>query len=475
MIKKITKQLKKVQKQAKALKKGVSKRFNQKPLAYTGAIIGLLFVTIIASRLIPTKTEEPQVQTETPLAVQTLELSTAKLSQTAPATAVNKSTLTLVAQSAGPVSNIYVKEGQQINRGAWLLMQETAYTAGNIGAVGRQIAAKNLELAEESLKNTADQVSKTREIADKSFDSSDELRKISENSISGTRRSLDLTRDVITKLESDLEVAIDPDAIAGIKQQLISYQGIYNQTETALKNLEYSTNTDNEPFKLSELNKDTIYLATEIQLKAAQIQKDIAALSVRQAAIQEALSHVSAPIAGRVERIMVTPGQYLAPGTPVMVIKGADQITLEAKISGETATRINTQSSIELTLGDDLFNLPDYHVSAAPISSGLYEIIVSLPGLLSSQIIEGNNYELSLPMYTNGESLTKFYVPLDSVYVTNTTRFVYILEEGQAVKRTINTGSIVGDQIEVKSGLTGEDILVLDRRVLEGQQIESTQ
>lgn len=453
------------------IKKQISTRYRQYQYQIIAGVLAVFALLFVASIFFKSDTSPEETAAPTPLSVNTLPVDGHNITQDTVGTIINHSTITLVAQTAGPVNHIGVTTGQYVSRGAWIATQETAYNSGNASSITRQIAAKNQELATESLQNTAATVSKNRELADKNRDNTDELRKISEESIDQTKTIIDNTKTIIDKIKSDIDAASDPDIIQGLRQQLVSYQSSLSQTESSLRNLEYSTDTDNPPTKLADINKDLVYLSTEIQLKSAQIQKDIADLNLKAARITEAMSTVSAPFAGTIEKLHVDLGQYLTPGTPVATLKGGADLQVITNLSGQTAAKIDTNNSITLTINNTPYQITDFHVTAAPTNGQLYQLIATLPDFMANLVTEGQTVELTLPLDANGGTTDNLYVPLDAVFTTNTSQFVYLLQNGATVKRNVELGNIIGSQIHIKSGLTNQDIIILDRRVTEGQTV----
>ena len=461
-------------KRLKKIQKIVSLQFH-KHQSKVLAITTTLFVTFLVGSFF-TQTTESQETTdqEQPLSVGVLDLNQSTASQEVSASVKNLSTLTLVAQTAGPVNKVYVSEGQSIKRGSWVATQESAYVAGNGASIQRQIAETNLEQAEKSLETTANIVSKNREIADKNRDNTEQLRKISADSIDSTRSLLDLTNTVVDQLKSDIETAPDEATKQTLRQQLISLQANLNQTESSLKNLEYSTSTDNPPTGLADAGKDLVYQTTELQLQSAETQKHIAELSLKAARINEAIYRVASPISGQVERVHVTKGQYITPGTPVATIKGNLDMQIIGNVSGQTAQLIDDMSPIEIMVSGETDQLHEYHLSSAPTNGQLFQVIAKVPQHLESTLQEGQTITLKLPITTtNYQETTEYYLPLEALFITNTNRFVYILDKdtNTAIKRIVDTGPIIGSQILIQSGITSEDIIIVDRRVTENQLV----
>ena len=449
--------------------------FVRRHKARATAIVGaLLLLIIIASFFVRTPVEAPTSPNVQALQVQYFQLGKNNLVEDAVGTVKNLSSITLVAQTAGPVSEIYKHEGEYVTAGTWIAYQETAYGAGSAASVSRQIAQTNATLAEETFKNTVDTVAKQRELADLNRENTEELRRISQNAQGATQNLINTTKQVITSIEESIAATSDPATIQGLRQQLIGFQANLSQAETLITNTSYQTNTDNPPTEIAEISRDLIFTQTEIQLKAAQLQKDIAGLNVRVAQIQEATSRVAAPFEGSIERIYVQPGEYVTPGTPVAKIKGNGKICIEIQVSAQTAARINTEKALTLLVDGVEYSVPISHVSTTPTAGSLYEVLALIPEEYNKKVHEGATVRVQLPTYAVSSGSSANSIPLDAVYVTNTGRYVFIAKDGKAFRQPIQTGTIAGSQIEVKSGLSGSEKVILDRRVMEGQAIELT-
>lgn len=438
----------------------------------TTAIGILLLLVILASFFVRKPTEAPQNTKPQALKVAYFQMGKNNLVEDAVGTVKNLSSITLVAQTAGPVSQVYKHEGEYVDAGTWIAYQETAYGAGNAASVSRQIAQTNAALAEETFKNTVDTVAKQRELADLNRENTEELRKLSQNSQGATQKLIDTTKQVIASIEESIAATSDPATIQGLRTQLIGFQANLAQAETSITNISYQTNTDNPPTEIADVSRDLIFTQTEIQLKAAQLQKDIAGLNVRMAQVQEATSRVAAPFGGTIERIYVQPGEYVTPGTPVAKIKGDGKICIEVQVSAETASRIQSERGLTLLIDGVEYSVPITHVSTTPTAGSLYEVLALLPEEYSHTVHEGSTVRVQLPTYAVSSGSSNSSIPLDGVYVTNTGRYVFIAKDGKAVRQPIQTGVIAGSQIEVKRGLTGSEKIILDRRVMENQAIE---
>lgn len=450
-------------------RKKLVNNFHQNKLKLFKIAVFIFVISFTASLFTKKSAGEVELPEPSALQVKTFTVGEDQLFQDSFGIVKNLTSITLVAQTAGPVGRVSVTEGQEVKAGAHITSINSAYNTGSIFTVQRKLAQKNVELAQESLKNTVEIVSKNRELANTNRDNIEELRKISEDSIGGTRSLIDTTNQVIQKIEADISASSDADTIQALRQQLVSFKASLGQTEAALKIVEYNTDEDNNPTKLANISKDLIHKTTELQLKSAEIGRDIAWLNLKAARISEAMNRVSAPFSGIIEKIYIKPGQYLTPGTPVAKIKGKTNLDMTAYVSGNIAAKINDEGQILFSLVGEEFLIPITHVSNTPTQGQLFEVIADIPEELEFMFYEEQSLPIKLPLIPISTKIGGEFIPLDAVFITNTSRFVYVLNQETSEKRDLITGRIIGDKIEVVSGLNPGDTLILNRRVKENQ------
>jgi hypothetical protein len=156
----------------------------------------------------------------------------------------------------------------------------------------------------------------------------------------------------------------------------------------------------------------------------------------------------------------------------VAVLRGNPELCLQISIAGKTAGRIDEQQTLTVKLNaETTIELPINHVSATPVNGQLYEVLAVIPAEYQEAVYENQSVTVALPLYQLSQVGGNHYLPLDSVFVTNTRRFVFVEQDDQAVQKTVETGEIVGSTIEINSGLNDGDQVILDRRVIDGQPI----
>lgn len=432
----------------------------------------LVFVGLVVAAIV--LKPEPEVAVEpdvAPLEVSVVRFGDGEISEDTVGRIENKNSLQLVAQSSGPVKSIAVTEGEQVWRGTVLLSQESAYAAGNSAYLQSQIAQENYTLADETLKNTVESVAKTREQADKSRDNTEELRQLSEDAVDDTKSFITTLETQVSQLQEQIDAAGTTSDKTTLRASLLSAQSLLNSNRASLRQLEYEVDTDNPPTSLANIAKDLVYKATEIQLKSAEIQKNIAGLNLKMAQIAAAATQVRSPIEGTVERVFVNEGDYVTPGTPVAVVTGQPKLLLSIGVSGSLAQRVDIDQPLVATIAQQEIALPIAHVSSAPTQGQLYEVLALIPEGMENRVFENESIQVQLPLYSLSLTGGNYYLPLDSIFITNTDTFVYLEESGVAVKKSVEIGEIQGSSVEILSGISPGEVVILDRRVIDKQQV----
>lgn len=450
--------------------RSIQQRFARYRQALALGVLGMFLATLGLAMVAKKPAAETSATTSEPLLVETMQIGSSSARIRLSGTVKNLQSVTLVAQSPGPVKSVKVRDGQTVSAGTIIMAQESAYGAGSAAFNGYTLAQKQAELAEVSLRATEQSVATTRAVAQTNRDNTEELRKISASTVDGAKAVVGNTRSIIAVIQAELDAETDPAAQHAIRQQLVGYQSSLLQAETTLRNLEYSTNKEKAPTELADLALRQVQEGTELQLQTARLQKEIADLGVRSAAISVAASQVRAPFAGRVERVFVHPGEYLNPGTPVAKMVGAEKLTLLFTASGEIASRLQAGNMLTIQTPQGEVLVPITTVTQTPTAGKQYEIIARIDSEFHTTFREGQSVDAQVWIAQPATQVGTL-IPLDAVFVTNTTRSVLVLNNGTAEHREVRTGIVLGDAIEILDGLQDGDRVILDRRVVSGMAV----
>lgn len=390
--------------------------------------------------------------------------------------------ITLMAQGPGIISALKVTEGQTVSAKTQLLWLSSNYQGGNSATVARQIAQTQHANVINTYATSKELIQKQKEIAEKSRDNTNELRQITERSLNETRDMLSLNDTILNAINNNLNTATTDAAVFAAQQQKSQFQSVTNQLRAALRQAEYQADEKNPPQEIANLQRDMAVKQLELQEKSLDLSREISGLQVRLAQINEAVMYPAAPFAGRIERIHVRVGQTVSPGTPLVTLAGnAGTVRVIARLAKDIAGRISTVEKSTITLPTTNLELSPTFIAQEATDGTLVSVTYDLTGAPAvrpsdiSALTDLQYLPISLPVTTAASSSATLFVPLDSVFQTQQAASVFIIDNNRARSRKVELGSVVGTMVEVTSGLSPTDEVILNRTVLDGEQVIRTE
>jgi len=246
--------------------------------------------------------------------------------------------------------------------------------------------------------------------------------------------------------------------------------------EAALKKAEVNLNAMGANFKrIQELYDSEVVSRKDFEdaengLKAAEADVETAAAGV--AAAREALRNATivSPIGGFVAGRSVTSGQVLSPGAPLMTVQDISSVYLVINVEQKNLARVVPGQRAEATVdafGDRKFEGRVEIINpAADKSARVFETKIRLanPGhLLKPGMYAGVEIK-------SGEVDEVLVVPQNAVISVEGLYFVFIAEDDRARRQQVETGGVIDQSVEIKSGLTeGQQVIVTDTNKLKDQ------
>ncbi len=442
-------------------------------------VLGILLAVIAAGSAIRKPQPEPEPPAPPAKTVSAYNIGSAPRIRTQ-AKIEKSGVIKIVAQTSGIVQKINFKEGQQINKGSTLAHVSSNYQGGNALSVQRQIAEKQYFNVRDTIDQQKDIIGKQRAIAEQTDENADKLREISEDSIGETRTLLDLNNTILNTLNTDLaqleatnSAEVNKNSILALRQSKAQLLSATNSLNQAIRSLEYTTDEDEPPNELGNLNKELVLKQLEVQEKSLELNKEVSHLQYSLALINESLAYPAAPCAGIVEKVHVKFGQSVTPGTVLFTISTNEKSALAvALVSQDVAGSIsNIDPSIVYVGGKTISLIPSY-VSGEATDGTLYSVYFALPGEFINDY--GNNsfveVEMAVGYADTGAAVP--YIPLDAVHQTQDGAYVYVVEKGLAKSREVQIGDVFGQYVEVREGLKASDQIILDRSVFDNEKVK---
>ena len=200
-------------------------------------------------------------------------------------------------------------------------------------------------------------------------------------------------------------------------------------------------------------------------------------LEASQSALDSALSalaktQIRAPFTGSIVALDVKAGEYVTPGRNLISLinsNRAKQVSVFLNSQNVSRVRVGNQALIEgefagtvTTVAEGINNL-----------NGQVEVIIALatpaPNLLIGEFVQVDIQTTVVSPAIAG----RLVLPLPAVKAKTTGQVVYVIKDNRAVETPVETGSIIGEMIEIVAGLSGdEQIAAVARGLTDGVKVE---
>lgn len=386
----------------------------------------------------------------------------------------------IVSTTGGIVYQVNVTDGQAVNKGTLLVSLANNYYGGNALSLNRQLAEKSNQLTEQTYDTQKDLVNRQREIANQNASNFEKLRDITNQSIADTQNSINLNNEVISTLNTNIQnLSADPAGNASLilssKQLLSQFQSANNQLNAALRSAQYQADTNNPPSHLADEQKNLAMKQLDIQDKSLDINREISRLQLAIARVNEATMYPAAPQNGIVEQVLVRPGQMVGAGTPLLVFSGSSNKTLKATVylPKEIAKNLSKTEATNFYIGNKTVAAMPTYVSQEATNGNLYAAVYLLPAENYADTTDKSYVQASLPIGYPDTSMAAAFVPLDAIYQTQDSAWIYVDENNIARAKEVKLGDVFGSFVQVESGLEKGGEVILDRNVSDGDQVAS--
>ncbi len=453
----------------------------KRPLLVFFLTLGLLLLLIILGNLLrsPTQTSQKQVTSIKQVSVYNIG-SVPKIRVQAQ---IEKSgVVTITSLTQGVVQKIHAIQGEHVRRGQTLISLSTNYQGGNALSTQRLITQKQYESTKDTFQLQKETIDKQKDQARKTEIQASELRAIQAQSISSTQSLISLNNTILSTLGQNLN-QFQANNTGGINNQNIlstqilqsQFQSANNQLNQSLLTAQYQSSDTNTPAELARLQRDITIKQLELQQKTLDLNLEVSKLQLQVAQINEATMYPSAPFSSTVQRVFVKMGEAVNPGTPLVLLAQDvedDPIVAIAYVPKDIADQVSLlEPSVLYFNGKSYQTYPSY-ISQEAISGELYGIYYPIPDGFSADLTDKGSIQVDLPVGRLNTSAIVPFVPIDAVFQTQDGAFIYIVTKGQVVSKKVTLGAVLGNQVEILSGLSDKDQVILNRNVIAGDKVQ---
>jgi len=206
----------------------------------------------------------------------------------------------------------------------------------------------------------------------------------------------------------------------------------------------------------------TVQVDTARQARdAARARKDVAKAQVEAAKTRLEYTEIIAPYSGVVIERLVSMGETVMPGTPLLTGIALDQLRVRVKVPQSKIATISAATNATLLNGESelALGLARFVPSAERDSQG-FTYLFDIPSQSSESLLPGMLVQVNMP----GREQTSLVVPESAVAQRGELRGVYVIdEESQTLSfRRVRVGKLTAAGREIDAGLSQGDLVALD-------------
>ena len=261
-------------------------------------------------------------------------------------------------------------------------------------------------------------------------------------------------------------------------QQMSSYSKASCDREALLEEAEKHLSDLNTEYAEAKAKRDAGESGrlSSYSQTAMEADKDLALLKLEKEKreLDEVAEGVVAEFDGVITDYKVSAGEIAAAGNPMFTLSSLENVSISIGVGKYEVTKIKEGLNAEIEAAGKKYSGKVTHINRmaevageGSNSSGI-EIRVGIED--ASDIILGIDAKVSI---TVGESDHALIVPSEAVNTDKTGLFVYVVEDGKAVKKYVETGLSSVTEIEIVKGINEGDkvITVVAAGLTEGSKV----
>ncbi len=246
-----------------------------------------------------------------------------------------------------------------------------------------------------------------------------------------------------------------------------------NEMERASNLLKSGGITDKDLKAAQLANRDA---AAQVAMANAQMEQARAALDFARKRVGDTVIH--SPVAGEIQSRPVNPGAYVEPPTAVFTVVDNSRLELEISVAASDLGSVRRGQRVVFAVNS--YPGDKFEGSVIEVSPAVEEQTRSAK--VRVQVANGSG-RLKAGMFALGEILTGVsqgvpVIPAGAVYRDDRaakSAYVFVVENGRAVRRGVRIGHESGSRMEIAEGLNAGDRVIVEQnlQIAEGVRVEA--
>ncbi len=195
----------------------------------------------------------------------------------------------------------------------------------------------------------------------------------------------------------------------------------------------------------------------ELALKSAEVQ-------LKQLQKQLRGTKVLAPFSGVVTKKMADLGSMVMPGTPIVELTDIGQLKLAISVPERDVLKFKKGQKVNVNIDAQNASVKGsiYSISVQADALHNFKVLVLVSNSSANKILSGMYGTVTLD---NNEKVSALAVPRKALIGSTKNPQIYVIENGKAMLTPFSPGTADGNYLEVVSGLTSSDEIVVKGQV----------
>jgi RND family efflux transporter MFP subunit len=238
-----------------------------------------------------------------------------------------------------------------------------------------------------------------------------------------------------------------------------------SEAEAALKDAERDYERFGQLYEQNSASKKEFESAT-LHYNSMRAKTEAARQMQNEAEAMLAYTNLTAPFSGVVTQKNVNAGSMANPGMPILIIEQIGNYQVSATISETEIANIKNGNDVSVTIkstGKTISGSISEISPSAQFSGGQYSIKVSLPENEKTGVYSGMYVTITIHGIGTDTTNNNVLVPSSAIVNKDQLTGLYTITENQkALLRWVRLGKVLGDQVEVLSGLRSDEKFILE-------------
>jgi len=212
-------------------------------------------------------------------------------------------------------------------------------------------------------------------------------------------------------------------------------------------------------YELAKKAVKTAESGYELQVKMARGNRDVAMSQLNAASTVASNTNLRAPFSGIISEVMVEVGDLVSPKRPMFFLVDDTKKEIKASVESYYLDSVKVDDEIDVKVNNKIVKGKIKAISPMIDSHSRKGIIkISLPD--DKELKIGTYVEVFIKQDKKNSST--ILIPQKAIVRLYHDSFVFILDGNKVKKTKIEVGQIIGNNIEVTNGLTGDETLIVE-------------